>query len=245
MLGEIVLILSFNPHLLSNKNKFMEQNIQLQNNEPIKGSKNILIIIVSAIILFFIIVSGIIYFWQNSKIVSLKNDLLATRQQLTSSASKSEYKEFKLLNLKSEVPKNWSILKIPEMVGSNQLLGMPTGAIGKTDITHGDLNWEQVNLYFASQDIIDDLIQESKNNKYNTNSTWTTEIIDGIKAEVNIYPLDEQGSVSKGGTGGKRYFLSLPDNYNIKTLVIWKQTKGGSEFEAGFKHFLNNIKFSN
>ncbi len=151
------------------------------------------------------------------------------------------YKKFILHSLESEVPENWSVLRIPEMFGRSELSGMPTGAIGTDDITHGDLNWEQVNFYFASQDIIDELIKENKNNNYNTNTTWSNEIVGGIESQVNTFPLDENGKVSKGGTGGKKYYIKLP--YSLKTLVIWKQAKGGAEFEKGFENFIKNVKF--
>ena len=62
-------------------------------------------------------------------------------------------------------------------------------------------------------------------------------------AKVNVFSLDEGGGVSKAGTGGKKYFLTFPDTYNRKTLVIWKQARGDEELEAGFDHFIKAIKF--
>jgi hypothetical protein len=188
-------------------------------------------IVISLIILIIAAAAGVLWYSQK-----LSEESRCIKKDLS-----PQYKNFKLLSLIGEVPINWSILRIPESIGNDKLSGLPTGAIGKTEITHGDINGEQVNFYFVSQDIVDSLIQESKADKYNK-GYWDAEMIGGIKAEVNIFPLDENGNVSKGDTGGKKYYFKFPSK-NIKTLVIWKQTKGNEEFEEGFQHFINSIYF--
>ena len=213
-----------------------------------------------SVIIATLLAGGGIYGWQKSELQSVRQGLQRqisdlqhqlTRNELEKNIDQSEerenssvrYKKFSLLNMESEIPENWSILTIPEMVGDDELTNIPTGAIGKNDVTHGDMNLDQINFYFASKDIADRLIQESKRGEQASDSLWSTETIGGIKARVNVFSLDEGGGVSKAGSGGKKYFLTLPDTYNPRTLVIWKQTRGDEKFEVEFNHFIEAIKF--
>ncbi len=247
----------------------MKQN-PLQINNSKEGSRNILILI-SAVILSSIIVGGTIYLWQNSKVTSLYKESLNIQQSLKNqivtlkesnntlqlklnkqkiegfpgSSQNSDYKEFKMLyyasdSVTAEIPETWSVYKNPENLGENELLHTPTASIGSDDVEFGDLNWYQIDLHYTINNITQSLVEEAK--KTNYGSTWSNTNISGINADVQTFPLDN-GNVTKGGTGGKSYFLSLPDAYDVKTLVITKQAQGDEEFENGFEHFIETLTF--
>ena len=214
-----------------------------QNHESAKGSKKIWVAIVFLVIIV-IVIGGGIYVWPKNNCNSVKQGLQNQIGCPVCLTNQEEYKKFGVvstgLTTIAEIPKEWSIYQSPENVGTDKLTDKPTASIGKDDVSFGDINWTQVDLYYATDDISAKLVQAAKAKDVN-DGTWSVETISGIKAEVVTYPLDD-GKVTKLGTGGKMYFLSLPSTY-IRTVVMSKQALGDVEFENGFKHFIDTLKF--
>lgn len=217
-----------------------------QNYESAKISKKIWIAIIFVVIIV-IVVGGGIYVWQKNNCNSVKQGLqsqIVCPVCLTNQTNQAGYKEFRVasfgLTVIAEIPKEWSMYQSPDNVGTDKLTDLPTASIGQNDVAFGDMNWSQVDLYFAGNDISAKLVQAAKDANY---GTWSVETISGIKADVVTYPLDD-GKVTKGGSGGKMYFLSRPSIYGVQTVVIRKQALGDEEFENGFKYFIDTLKFT-
>ncbi len=77
-------------------------------------------------------------------------------------------------------------------------------------------------------------------------SKWAKAIIDGQNVDFETYATDkdENGneSITKGGSGGKMYYISIPNS--TKSLKIWKQAKGEPQFEKDFEHLIQTFKFT-
>jgi len=212
----------------------MDEQNNLQSNEPIQSSKNIWIIVITVVVTA-LIVGGGVYAWQRYTPQST---------QQNSPTEISEYKKFEMMYyardiITTEIPEIWSMYKNPENLGRDNLSDSPTASIGAKDVRATNFNWQQIDLFYVINDISKSLIEKAKETKY---GTWSKETVGGIEADVVTYPLDN-GEVTKAGTGGKKYFLSLPNIYDVRTLVISKQAKGDEEFENEFAHFIETLKF--
>lgn len=142
-----------------------------------------------------------------------------------------------------EIPTSWSVVRNVESVGITTLPDLPTGSVGQTDVAYGDLNWSQVDFLFAYQDIVDRLVAPDE--EVDTGWARSQETVGGVVADVFTFLLDEDGEVSKGGTGGKEYILRIPKEFDgEKTLMILKQAKGDEAFERGFEHLLQTLRFT-
>lgn len=164
------------------------------------------------------------------------------------------YKKLTGMPLNFEVPETWSIYQQAESYGSDTLPVAPNYSVGMNNVAFGDINWTQVDFFVAQGDIVDTLVEKAekeideleKASNYPEYATWSTEKIDDVTAKVVTYGLDEGGQVTKGGTGGKHYYIKLPGTgeYDPKTLVIHKQSLGDDVFEAGFKHMVKTMSFA-
>ncbi len=165
----------------------------------------------------------------------------ANSTAITPSAYKKLFKDAGADEFNAEVPSNWSIYINGE--NSFDSLGdRPTYAVGQDSVAFGDTNWNQVDFYFVQNDIIDDLIKKAKAEDSDS-QRWTKETIDGVTADVYTMPLDN-GQVTKGGSGGKLYYIRLPYTSagSAKTLFIRKQALGDEAFEAGVSHLIKDLK---
>lgn len=157
------------------------------------------------------------------------------------------YKQIELDGFQSEIPSNWSLVingdtvVTPEKAQGDGLYipAEATYSFGVNEVSYGDTSWDQVDIY---------IIQPGEGKKFvpsdhhdpNT-GTWSTEDINGYQAKVFTLNLDE-GEVTKGGTGGKYYYFAKDEGNDF--IVIHKQALSGSEFEEGFKHFIESATFS-
>lgn len=134
------------------------------------------------------------------------------------------------------VPATWSVGYVGEFSES-----APDLSVGSKDLMYGDTNWEQVD-FFHKKEATADLVATAK--RTFTGGTWSKETVGGISADVYTHPLDN-GQVTKGGTGGKEYYISVPQPnlYFFTTLVITKQAKGDAAFEDGFKTMISTMAF--
>ncbi|MDO8269732.1 MAG: hypothetical protein Q7T54_03615, partial [Candidatus Levybacteria bacterium] len=150
--------------------------------------KTILMIVVAVVIAG--VSGGGVYLWQNNKTGSEKQ-VLSNQTCPVCTANQADatgYKEFIVgsfgITVTAEVPKGWSIYESPQNVGTDNLQALPTASFGKDDVAFGDMNWSQVDLYFAGDATHDPsarLVQEAKSGNY---GTWSVETVGGIKADV-------------------------------------------------------------
>lgn len=125
-------------------------------------------------------------------------------------------------------------------------------------IWYTDTSWEQVD-FFVRNGAIGNIVAEKKKslvctkedialgNVYLCGSDapqWGKVLVGGITVDVLTYKTDtdEQGkeSITKGGTGGKEYYIPLSSE---KTLVISKQAKGDAQYEKDFDHLIATLRF--
>ncbi|MBI2117387.1 hypothetical protein HYT95_00655 [Candidatus Peregrinibacteria bacterium] len=201
-----------------------------------------------AILLTAIVTGSAVYTWQritqnlvtDLSVGSPATTLLVTPPVSSTSPSyKTVRKSIGNLNYSFDVPVSWSVAKLPEAVGENALADLPSLSVGQEDVEYGDTNWSQVDVYLVRNDIVDSLIAKEK--AFDPDITSTIETIGGFQATVFTSPLDN-GEVTKGGTGGKRYYIRLPEIKNgLRTLYIQKQAQGDADFEAGFEHLIQTL----
>ena len=104
-------------------------------------------------------------------------------------------------------------------------------SIGKNGVAYGDMNWTQSDLYFMKGSDVTKLVAEKKAKK-EIGVLWSTETINGKTVDVERFPLDENGQVTKGGTGGANYYFSWKEGKGFNQnpydlgLIIAKQAKG-------------------
>ena len=125
-------------------------------------------------------------------------------------------------------------------------------------IWYTDTSWEQVD-FFVRNGAIGNIVAKKKKslvctkedialgNVYLCGSDapqWGKVLVGGITVDVLTYKTDtdEQGkeSITKGGTGGKEYYIPLSSE---KTLVISKQAKGDAQYEKDFDHLIATLRF--
>lgn len=135
----------------------------------------------------------------------------------------------------------------------------PNASVAAGDhIWYSDTSWKQIDFRLQNKDA-SDIVAEVKqeHNDYckkygygiigcgNDAPKWSKAIIDGKNVDIITYSMDkdEKGNeiISKGGTGGKVFFVEIP---NLKkTLVISKQAKGDNQFENDFEYLIQTFKF--
>lgn len=136
----------------------------------------------------------------------------------------------------------------------------PNASVAAGDhIWYTDTSWQQVDFYLKNETAINVIakIKQEQNsycNKYgndivgcgNDAPKWSKITIDNKNVDILTYSTDkdEKGNelISKGGTGGKNFYVELP-NLN-KTLVISKQAKGDVQFEKDFEYLIQTLKFT-
>jgi hypothetical protein len=152
-----------------------------------------------------------------------------------------------LYSVAVEVPETWSAYS----AGSEAVIlktapaDTPAKAhlsLSKSTVQFGDTNWDQIDFTLYEGDR-SDVVNLAKS-KVGAGETLSQETVGGLPAQVITYPLDN-GQVTKGGTGGKTYYLTVParGNAGAYTVRINKQAKGDAAFEAAVTHLLQTIKF--
>lgn len=145
------------------------------------------------------------------------------------------------------VPNTWSVYLGRDDEVPTDSLSFPLLSVGSKDVSQSDINWTQVDFSFSQGDIAARLVAEAK---AKNSIGWTQEKVGGVTADVYTDPLDNN-EVTKDGTGGKTYYLSLADKNvtanatRVKTMVIRKQAQGDTTFENSFKHLLESFNFTN
>lgn len=134
----------------------------------------------------------------------------------------------------AEIPKTWSAFVNPENIAQNSLPDSPTASISNEGISFGDSSAGQVDIYYAEDDIVDELINAEKDGE---GIDLSEEIVGGKNAQVLTFDKNED---AKLGGGGKKYFLKLEGR--VKTLVIHKQTAGDTEYEEAFDAFIAKVQ---
>ncbi len=115
---------------------------------------------------------------------------------------------------------------------------------GSDHIWYTDTSWKQIDFY-----ILRDFstLETYTNAVYKSNDilVWGKQMVSGLEAEVVTFATekDEYGNegISKGGTGGKAYFISLNET---DKLVVIKQAKGDEAFERDFRYLIQTLKVS-
>lgn len=144
-----------------------------------------------------------------------------------------------------ELPATWSIARpAGDSESVDSLPNMPTYSVGQHDVYYGDVNWEQVDFYAIQNDVVDRLVSEAKAERKN-DSAWSTEEVAGVTATVYTDSLDENGQASKGGSGGKTYYIRMPQQIGQapRTLVVVQQSAANQEFINGFNHLIRTLEF--
>jgi hypothetical protein len=148
-----------------------------------------------------------------------------------------------------EIPNTWSQVSLGDVVPmpytentwiDHQYIIF---SFGKDNVAFGDTNWTQADFAIMNTGDMSRWVAFLKNSDVFNQSVqqWTQETIDGKTADVATFKTEPDGTVSKGGTGGKMYFIS--NATNGMGLVIAKQALGDEEFESGFKHYIETIHF--
>lgn len=153
-------------------------------------------------------------------------------------AKQKTFKDF--VAITAEIPETWSMFVNPSFVGDSDLANRPTSAISAGNIQYGDWNAEQIDFYYAKEDIVDKLFEAEKEIE---GAVFTTENIAGLTASVVTYEIEKKGEPTKEKTGGKKYFLRLNNDY-VKTLVIVKQAELDAEFEESFDTLTSRMQIS-
>jgi len=169
-----------------------------------------------------------------------------------------EQPDYKETFFRGEIPATWSY------VARGDIGPMPYHDEGWIDleyinfsfaqymVSYGDMNWTQADIAFMEGQDLQRWVDHLKNdpNFAQLVQEWTQENIGGRTADVVTFKTEPDGTVSKGGTGGKMYFLAagskVPVNFDWiadKGIVISKQSLGNDEFETGFQHFIDTISF--
>lgn len=158
-----------------------------------------------------------------------------------------------------EIPETWSaVYNGPDIIpmgnarmvsygGASRYVefirGKPFYSVAKNIVSYGDMNWSQIDFYFTSGKNVDSTIALLKK-RSPENLRWSTAKVGSKEAIVAEQGLDE-GEVTKGGPGGKFYFVSWPFTYEGGSykagLIIHKQALGSTEFENGTKHVLESL----
>lgn len=122
-------------------------------------------------------------------------------------------------------------------------------------IWYTDIGWDQVDFYLVSRDEGLRYIENSKKSQKENAELqdeksrdiyevkWDSKIISGRESFVETYPkeLSNTGEwqITKGGTGGSKYYIDLGDSL----LIIWKEAYIEGKFEEGFQHILDTLRF--
>lgn len=124
-------------------------------------------------------------------------------------------------------------------------------------IWYTDTSWQQID-FFVRDGAVENIVAEKKKSLVCTKEDialgnvylcgldapqWGKVPVGGITVDVLTYKTDtdEQGkeSITKGGTGGKEYYVPLSSE---KTLVISKQAKGDAQYEKDLDHLIATLK---
>lgn len=205
----------------------------------------ILALVVGAIILGAVVIHPSMFaLWQQQNRLHLSQSDMSGRE-----AKSAAYKPS---ILGSEIPSTWShaflgdVGPMPIPKDSWLDLHYVVYSFASRVVSLGDLNWEQVDVYQMENEDLPILVSKWKSDEeFNLNApTWATEMVDGQSIDVVTFATEEDGSTTKGATGGKIYFIpgqtKNPGSYTF-ALVIAKQAKGTEEFENGFTHFLQRL----
>lgn len=142
-----------------------------------------------------------------------------------------------------EVPINWSVFKEGNpgpLLEETDRVGRVRSAflsVGEEDVSYSDTNWTQVDFYFSNGNFKEDI-----DYALSYGAVLTKEQVGGRFADVITWPLDD-GEVTKGGTGGKEYYIPVEDPSGYyKAIVISKQSLGSPAFEEAFKHLIETLE---
>jgi hypothetical protein len=164
------------------------------------------------------------------------------------SANETGFKTVTMGPMTFELPVSWSIVNrgdiAPISLPPEDVTYIDSSFVqysfAKEKVAYGDINWEQVDVFFTDNDsVIPTFIERLKSNADAATFTdhWEAQTIGGIHAEVQILKKNPDGSVDKGATGGA--YTYFPE----KNIILYKQAFGDEAFENGFRHFLESIRF--
>lgn len=171
----------------------------------------------------------------------------------------SGYKKLDYTDTGGEIPNAWSysyrgdIGPAPLPPAGDNILDSKyiLFSFAEHGIAYGDINWSQVDFFEMSYNDVKTMVGNIKAAIKSKPNEWegvkmSQEISEGnIIANVLTYPLDN-GEVTKGGTGGKTYFIAWKcANGTNAGLVINKQALGDKEFEDGFSHYISTMDLAN
>lgn len=135
----------------------------------------------------------------------------------------------------------------------------PNASVGAGDhILYTDTSWQQIDFYIKNEPVENVVVKVKKEHddyckEYGNDIVacgddvpmWEQTVVGEKNTEVEIFMTDkdEKGNevISKGGTGGKTYFVKIS---NARTLVISKQAKGDTKFETDFNNLIQTFKFT-
>lgn len=123
-------------------------------------------------------------------------------------------------------------------------------------IWYTDIGWDQIDFYLVDKKDGLRYIENSKKNlqevlelqdpkfRDKRETKWKSIKINGHNAVVSVFPKEyfsdtDEWKVTKGGTGGSKYYIDLGDSM----LIIWKEAYVEGEFEEGFRHILDTLRF--
>ena len=163
--------------------------------------------------------------------------------------------EFKWVNLESQwldwvsfqVPYGWNAFYNgdPATVDDYENLWgkeITIGSVSVPDrpISYSDMNWYQVDFAITESNVITEEFVKKQKESDEWQSFEPVEV-NGYSGYVGIFPLDND-QVSKAGTGGKIYFLTVENQWGTANLIIKKQALGSDEFEQGFEKILETLQ---
>lgn len=172
-------------------------------------------------------------------------------------------KDSKLTSDYADFP--WSMLKV---MGSEEIekyyfrdyseTPYPDASVAAGNhIWYTDTSWQQIDFSVEDSSInsvVDRVKKEQLDfcNKYSEDivgcgtdgPTWTKLVINGMNVEIATYStdVDENGNeaITKGGSGGKIYYVEVAELG--KTLKIFKQAKGGRQYENDFENLIQTLQ---
>ncbi|MFC1560151.1 hypothetical protein ACFL4F_03500 [Candidatus Margulisiibacteriota bacterium] len=127
-------------------------------------------------------------------------------------------------------------------------------APGNADIMYGDMSWDQIDLYVLDVDMytIDYAEGDVKmvtSYYFDKAVSYVTSHIDELMASTRAIKVsnsigeDEDGRplATRERSGGILLFIAIPRT--DKTLLIKKQARMGQEFEDGYNHLIETLRF--
>lgn len=142
-----------------------------------------------------------------------------------------------------EIPSHWPTINHGEKPFVNGVSRAYSFSDGH--LTFSDVSWGQIDFYYLKDEAaVSYVVQKAADRGAIISETE----IQGIPATKIEWPLDENGEVSKAGTGGVEYIIEdsiVHHESHPQFIHIVKQARGDEVFEAAFQRYMDTADFTN